>query len=731
MAGGILKAQRSQNFGGHRVRVRIKERNRKFRKTSLEQIDKIEKCSDIVGDWDDWTNDGFKWWKKTFHMLAPPPLLTISQWADLYRKIPSEFAAEPGDWHTDKMECMREIMDSCSPQSKWRRVVVVKPTQSGGTEAVVLNTIGYTIDINPRSMIVVFPTVDMADSFSKERLEPMINCTPTITDKVIDTSSARGGSASTVKKKKYPGGFANFVGANSATGLSSRPVPLVIMDEVDLCIKNAGKAGNPTRLLTSRTTTFFDKKELFLSSPINEQGESGIVQMWEDGTRAKLERECPNTNCLHWQVLEWEQMDLETAMLACIKCGSHYPQWKWQNTFANTQRWNREIPNHESTDSFWLTGLDSPWLDWKTDLCMEYKEAKRVEDMGDDSLMKVFVNSKLARQFKKRGKKIEVDLYHDRREVYDCHNVGAELPDGVILVTAGVDVMDSFISYDVRGWGRGRESWGIEAGEFQGDPSIANAEVWKQLDMFVFRRLWYYTDGKFARTRLMFIDSQGHKTDAVYKYAKARHPRCFPIKGVGGDGHPIIIGGKRRERGDNVWLVRLGVDNLKDELHSRLEISKPGPGYCHWPKQANDMPSMGYTLEYFEEIISEQRVLTYSKDGFAKYEWTKNRTDANEALDCIVYARAALEYVKVRLEQMPKDTISDLPLSDIERVEIGLDKVIRVDKKGVTAKRTTVSVPNRYGSDVDKEDRRTTKQQSTSYSSAASSSKYGGTNTSF
>lgn len=653
---------------------------KKFSKANLERMSKVNQLTNIVTDWEDWASPtGFHWYRKAFRLLSPPPLLTVSQWADLYRQISSEFAAEPGQWHTDKFEPMREVMDTCSPHSKYRRVVLVKPTQSGGSEACVLNPIGYTIDINPRSMLVVFPTLDSCESFSKERLEPMIQNTPSLKEKVVEQT--RSVASSTVKKKKYPGGFLNMVGANSTTGLSSRPVPIVIVDEVDLCIQNANRQGNPVKLALSRTTTFFDRKEILLSSPSNDEGESGIIPFWEDATRGKLERECPNLNCRHYQVLDFDRMDHETATMSCEKCGQFYPQWKWQRG-TGYYRWQHEFPDHPTTVSFWITGLDSPWLEWKVDIIDDYLSCKKILDAtGDDSLMRVFVNTKLAKQFKRIGKRVDIDLYHERREVYESHSNGAELPEGVLLVTAGVDVQDTFISYDVTGWGRGRESWGIETGEFQGDPRVPDSEVWKQLDNFVYRRLWRYSDGSYARTRLMFVDSQGHCTDDVYKYCKTRHPRCFAIKGIGGSGQPIIIGGgvKRRQKiVEGVWLVKLGVDTLKDEFHSRLSVDKPGPGYCHWPMLANGMPICGYTIEYFEQIISEQREVTYDKSGFAKFKWTKNRTDPNEALDERNYARAALEYLRIKLEMIPRE-IAKTQQSDIEKVEVGEDRTIWID----------------------------------------------------
>jgi len=506
----------------------------------------------------------------------------------------------------------------------------------------------------------------------------MIAGMPSLRDKVIDNSNTKG--ASTVKKKKYPGGFANFVGANSTTGLSSRPVPIVIIDEVDLCIKNASRQGNPVKLALSRTTTFFDRKEILLSSPSNDEGESGIIPFWEDGTQAKLERLCPNTSCEHYQVLDFDRMDLETAMLACEKCGQLFPQWKWQRG-ATTFRWVHS-KEHATTASYWMTGLDSPWLDWRVDIVDDYLACKKVLDHGgDDSLMRVFTNSKLAKYYKRRGKKIDIDLYHDRREVYECHSRGVEVPDGVILITAGVDVQDSFIVYDVIGWGKGRECWMLETGNFQGDPRIPNSIVWQQLDNFVYRRLWRYADGSYIRTRAMFIDSGGHCTNDVYKYCKSRHPRVFAIRGVESEGNAIIVSdvtSRKAKVAEGIRLIKVGSNYLKDEIQTRISIEVPGPGFCHWPKLVNDMPTCGYTAEYFEELTSNQKEVTYDKSGFARFKWTKNRTDQDEALSCQIYARAALEYIKAKL--IERDTISNLAVDDVEKVEIGLDKIIYVDK---------------------------------------------------
>ena len=229
----LLSKGVSSTAGGGRVsateQTRIRRAKRKrgyFTQAKDEQIlDQLRKCENILKDWP----PALSWGKKVAEAFIPPPQMTIDAWADRYRRIPPEFAAEPGDWSTKRVPYMRAVMQACSPSHDCRRVVLVKPTQSGGTEAAILNTIGFTIDINPQSMLVIFPTIDLAQSFSRERLEPMVDMMPRLKDKVADVQVGPDTqNRSSVKRKRFHGGFLNFGGTNSAAGLSSRPVPIVL-----------------------------------------------------------------------------------------------------------------------------------------------------------------------------------------------------------------------------------------------------------------------------------------------------------------------------------------------------------------------------------------------------------------------------------------------------------------------------------------------------------------------
>jgi phage terminase large subunit GpA-like protein len=520
----------------------------------------------------------------------------------------------------------------------------------------------------------------------------MIRDHPTLKERARTIAPyAKAEKLGTVRQKRYPGGFLNILTANSASGLSSRPVPLVLMDEVDRCIRNASREGNPTRLLTARASTFADRKEIFVSSPVLSREEAGIVAMYEDSSREEWQLLCPNPECGAWHFLQWASLDLESALYACPECGLRANQWQWQE---QPGRWLCNNPTETRTRGFRINGLISPWLSW-SELVAEYRAAKKASLSGDQSLLATFTNLKLGEPFSEVGKRIEIDLYGMRREVYGCHAVDAELPDGVLVLICGVDVQDSFLSYEIVGWGKGRESWGIETGQIQGDPRPPTTKVWDLLDQLVYKRVLSYSDGARARVRLIFVDSGGHCTPAVYAYTKARHPRVFAIKGVPGSGTPIIVGAKRRERAEGVWIVRLGVDTLKEEGSSRLSVEEPGAGYCHFPMREDGHPSQGYTPEYFAELLAERRSLRYSRGGFARYEWTKNRTAANEALDCRNYARAALEYAKVPLDRMRRDELYGLRSDDIEELEIGVEKRISFDRRSADTVGETAAP--RYG----------------------------------
>ena len=195
--------------------------------------------------------------KKIATILSPPPVLTVSQWADEYRRLSPEASAEPGRWNTDRAPYQRAIMDAVN-DARCEDIIIMSSAQVGKTE-LILNIIGYYIDYDPSPILALQPTLEMAQTFSKDRLAPMLRDTPALKGKVKDARSRDSGN--TILHKTFPGGHITMVGANSAAGLASRPIKVVLMDEVDRYPASAGTEGDPIKLAEKRTTTFWNRKK--------------------------------------------------------------------------------------------------------------------------------------------------------------------------------------------------------------------------------------------------------------------------------------------------------------------------------------------------------------------------------------------------------------------------------------------------------------------------------------
>ncbi|CDX01289.1 Phage terminase large subunit (GpA) [Desulfitobacterium hafniense] len=562
--------------------------------------------------------------KRIAKIVAPPPLLTVSEWADRYRKLSREASAEPGQWRTDRAPYQREIMDSIN--LPWVETIIIMSSAQVGKSEILFNAIGYFIDYDPAPIMMVQPTIDMAEAVSKDRIAPMIRDTPTLKEKIGDAKSRDSGN--TLLHKAFPGGHLTLAGANSPAGLASRPIRILLADEVDRFPLSAGAEGDPLNLAAKRTTTFHNRKKVYVSTP-TVKGVSRIEAEYEDSTMEQYCYECPH--CGHFQPLAWAQIRFEDVTMECRACKERYSEFEWKRQPA---KWiaRKEHPNKRG---FHLNELYSPWKRWEQ-VIADFEEAK----MKGPEALKVWVNTSLGETWEEQGETADEDSLIKRREHYNC-----ELPDGVLVLTAGVDVQDDRLEVEVVGWGKGKESWGIEYKIFYGDPG-QNA-VWNQLDDYLSRQ-WSYADGSGLQLSCTCVDSGGHFTTEVYKFTKPREQRrIFAIKGKGGDGVPFIGKATRNNR-QKAALFSIGVDSGKDTVLTRLKEEFEGnPGYCHFPIEQEK----GYDEDYFKGLTSEKRIIRYYK-GRPKFEWIKKSRVRNEPLDLRNYATAALEIFNPNLEML-------------------------------------------------------------------------------
>lgn len=547
--------------------------------------------------------------------MKPPPRQTISEWADENRRLSPESSAEPGRWETRRAEYQRGIMDAVSDPAV-HTVVGMTAAQVGKTE-LLNNLVGFHVDRDPSPILVLQPTLDMAKTWSKDRLAPMLRDTPCLRGKVKDARSRD--SDNTVLHKVFPGGHITIAGANSAASLASRPIRIVICDEVDRYPVSAGTEGDPVNLAKKRSTTFWNRKLVLMSTPTI-KGASRIEGAYEASDRRHYFvpcQACGVFQTLRWRQVRWPEGDPEGAGYACEACGAVWDEGMRLRAVAMGE-WRATAP-FRGVAGFWLNALYSPWVRLG-ELAVEFVEVK-----GFPEQLKTFVNTSLGESWEDRGEQVDDTGLLERQEPY-----GPELPAGVALVTAGVDVQDDRLEVELVGWGRGEECWSLDYRVVRGDPSTA--ELWNRLDD-VLRAPLMREDGARLGVAAVSVDTGGHHTHAAYRFCKEREARrIWAIKGVAGAGKPIWPRRPSKKNVGRVNLYLIGVDAAKDWVFARLKIPEPGPGYCHFPNR--------YDEEYFRQLTGEKVITRYVK-GFPTRVWVKKRA-RNDALDARVYAVSAL-----------------------------------------------------------------------------------------
>jgi len=597
-------------------------------------------------------------------ILTPPPKKTVLDWAVEERIVSGEESSAPGPWYPEAVPYLNEIMLSITDM-KVEKVVVKIASQMGKTNAGILNVLGYYVTYDPCPIMIVQPNIQMAQSFSLKRIAPMIRDTPCLRKKFVDKTRS---SENKILEKSLVGGrgYCVISGANSAASLKSRPIRILLCDEIDEMPDDLEGQGDPIELAIVRTNSFDDRKIILTSTPTI-KGHSKIETAYDDSTKEHWTHKCPK--CGEWSQFIWSRLDFATVTMGCPYCGAFSTRREWEE---NGGKWIADNPGHD-VRGFHVNALDSK-MTWET-LISKWLEAQRLAKKGDFTKLKTFINTVLAEEWEIRGEVLESHALEKRREVYD-----AELPDGVCVLTMGVDVQDNRLAYEVVGWGLGFESWGIEYGEIFGDPRLG--EVWNRLSDLL-SRAWTYKNGKRIRISRVAIDTGGHMTTETYNYCRAKMSRgVFPIKGQGGDKLPLIRPSqKAREKG----LFIVGVDSIKYDWMSWLKVEEPGDKYCHFPKDKDDIPARGYDTTYFQMLTVEKRVVVKNKKGFSVYEWHKDAGARNESFDCRVYARAALRIMSSNDELLLKKIHLSEPWSEQPKEKkaenITVKETVKANKK--------------------------------------------------
>lgn len=522
-------------------------------------------------------------------------------------------------------------------------VVVMSSAQVGKT-LIVKAIIGFHIDQDPAPILVVQPTIEMAETFSKDRLAPMIRDTPALRGKVKDPRSRDSGN--TLLQKQFPGGHITLAGANAPAGLASRPIRIVLCDEVDRYPASAGTEGDPVSLARKRTSTFWNRKIVLTSTP-GLKGVSRIEVAWEQSDQRRYHVPCPH--CGHFHSLEWERVSWEdgrpdTARMSCPECGGIYGDSDKLRMLRQGE-WVAENPG-STVAGFHINELYSPWLTFG-DVVASYLRSKDSPEQ-----FKTWVNTSLGLPFAEVGEAPEWQRLFDKRESYPIGSV----PEEVVMLTAGVDVQKDRLELEVVGWAPGKRSYSVEYRVIDGDTANQGENgPWAVLRDIVNTETWRHSSGVELPLRYTCVDS-GFNTSEVYDFCRSvGMAKAAPTKGMDEQGAVISQPRPvdRKKDGKKVWrglkLYTVGVSVCKSEFYGWLRLDKAEdgsspPGYCCFPE---------YSQHHFKELTSEQMMVKFVR-GYPKHVWVKSKGIRNEPLDCRVYARAAAAIVGID-RYRPKD----------------------------------------------------------------------------
>lgn len=582
--------------------------------------------------------------------LKPPEDISVSDWAEKYRILPG-YAKLSGHWKNYMVPYMVPVMDAYS-NPEVEEISVMASAQVGKTE-VMNNMIGWTIDIDPDPILIMQPTIDMAKKYSKEKLEPMIEDTKSLRDKVAKRKSRD--SENVTLHKRFVGGFAVLVGANSPHALRQMSIAKVFSDDIDSIEMERGekgiKEGDPVRRAEYRTKTYRGRRKKVRFSTPTEKDFSRIEKFYNESNKCRVEVLCPH--CGHHQLLifenlKWEKEKdlfnktikhlLDTIYYECESCkGKIYEKHKEEMVRNFRLRVERpEIKNHFGIHINELYSLFSTWKE-VAELFLACKD--------DKEALQVFYNLTLGLPFEKLDLEQvpEIDELLKRNEKY-LTDEDPYIPNEVLIITAFADVQDDRLEVKCKGWGIGFESWILDYQKLYGDTSLK--EVYEDLDKYR-QKIFTRRDGLKLGISLTCIDTGGSNTQAVYDYCRdTQHSGVLGTKGRTVPARPILLNRSNVSKTQDVILQNFNTISAKDAIIMRIKNKmKSGYKVMHFTEKFCNK-------DYFEGLVKSERRERKFKAGIGvQIRYIHDRKIPNEPLDCEVGNIVAITVLNPNFEK--------------------------------------------------------------------------------
>jgi phage terminase large subunit GpA-like protein len=572
--------------------------------------------------------------------FKPKANLSGSEWANKYFQLSPEDSEEKGQYSTDRFPLQGFILDQCCDDAN-SEINIMGPAQ-WGKSTIIKIILSRMIHQDPTPAMMVNPTLEIAESFSKDRFTPMIRDVKVLSKLVSDAKGKT--SENTIRRKQFPGGQLTFAGSNSAPSLAGKPIGLVLQDDIDRFAETAGTEGDPDKLSTIRLTTFSNSTCIRNSTP-TVKGASRIYAAWKRGNQIDFELPCPH--CGEYDVWEYEglkydidkhgNLDKKSVRYICKHCNEPIYEKHKMKALKKFKAVIRRPHAPEGVVSIYVHPLYTPFKTWVS-IIDDYLECK-----GDNEKYQVFWNTVLGRVWQTPGEAPDWEKIYSRREQYEFNRI----PEKASIVLAGADVQKDRIELEIRAYGPKMENWGIDKRVLHGETLLDG--VWSQLDEIMQEEFPYVKGGKGKIFRLA-IDS-GFLPSKVYNFSRRWGKRVMIVKGSSSKLATMVRGPSLIEKDsegnklkNSVYLYMVGTDLIKTEIYNILREPRPKPdqeipfGFMHFPD---------YPEAYFQQITAETIVKTKMRNGRVRFQWANRPGVRNEDLDINVYIRAAAELVGI------------------------------------------------------------------------------------
>lgn len=609
-------------------------------------------------------------------LIRPPERMTVSQWAERYRRLSPKASSKPGRWRNETAPYLVKIMDCMGVDHPCRTVTVGAAAQTGKSEAS-LNAAGHMIHLDPRPALALMPNRDVATSWQDEKFGLMVEATPELRLRILGDRSRGDGKGSTTTRKKYRGGTLDILHAGSSKGLQMKSKGWALIEELAEIPLEAGERGDPVRQVEKRLLSYGDRAKLIKVSTFGIEGTCRTDMDLRSGTYEHLASPCPE--CGWYFVIEIEHMAWHEgrAIVNCPHCAAKIEEASkaeirrrsdWILCYRSADpnapkpepgveleppenpdnprppdcfppeefdRWRlRDDEGRDPSFRYWQ--VISPFVAWADIL----KERDQAED-DPARFRKAFFQQTIARPYEEASSAprheelaaLAAEHGHERGVV----------PPGYCMLTIGVDVQANRLEWACYAWGPMRRGACIDHGVIAGVPEDNDtwAGLWR-----VLAREWPGVSTIDLAIDGAAIDS-GYRTPHVYKFTSSL-PGVWAVKGTADPEHPPIGAPTRQKAvvGARYWhanLFNVGVYRLKHRVYEGLHA---------WSREVETGKLQSGAIAYHREFdavafrqLTAETLSLKKLDRKGRPVWLKGAFQQNEQLDLCVYAmaRAAAE----------------------------------------------------------------------------------------